>query len=249
MSKLTLQDILSKQEAQAKKISIHEELIASLEKVLSLGVEKAVKEFREEAEEAKETILADLKGQVNEAVNYAKSIKPIKGDSYILTETDKKEIATKVKVPIVEKVIEKTEIIKEMPVITNEIKEVAIKDDGKEIVDKINQTPLEPQHKIRAEHIIGLPDTSNFIKKQGYHGGGDITMSYTLTGLNGVLKSFTIPENRRVNFAVSSSAPFIIPSSDITLSGTRNTTLTFGANVDASITLKDGDTVVVEYII
>lgn len=39
---------------------------------------------------------------------------PIKGENYILTEKDKKDIAKKIEVPVVEKVIEKTEVIKEI---------------------------------------------------------------------------------------------------------------------------------------
>ena len=40
-----------------------------------------------------------------------------KGDNYILTEKDKKEIAAKIKVPVVEKIVEKTEVRREIPVI------------------------------------------------------------------------------------------------------------------------------------
>lgn len=49
------------------------------------------------------------------------------GQDYILTEQDKTEIAQSITVPIVEKLIEKTEtIIKEVPIVTNEIVEVAV---------------------------------------------------------------------------------------------------------------------------
>lgn len=50
-----------------------------------------------------------------------------KGDSYILTEKDKKEIAKTITVPVVEKVIQKTEVIKQ----------VAVKDTGEEIKKKL----------------------------------------------------------------------------------------------------------------
>jgi len=79
------------------------------------------------------------------------------GKDYILTEKDKKEIASSIKVPIVEKVIEKTEVIKEQPIITNEIKEVAIADTGEEIVLKINDIEsLDDDYKIDAKHIKNL---------------------------------------------------------------------------------------------
>ena len=47
---------------------------------------------------------------------------PIKGNDYILTEKDKKEIASKIQVPIVVKEIET--IIEKQPIVTNEVKEV-----------------------------------------------------------------------------------------------------------------------------
>lgn len=50
------------------------------------------------------------------------------GEDYVLTEADKAEIATLIKVPIVEKIIEKTQTIIEQPIVTNKIKEVAVLD-------------------------------------------------------------------------------------------------------------------------
>lgn len=62
-----------------------------------------------------------------------------KGDNYILTKEDKKEIASSIKVPIVEKIIEKTEIVKEQPIIKNEIvKEITkVKEIDEKLFDKI----------------------------------------------------------------------------------------------------------------
>lgn len=48
---------------------------------------------------------------------------PKDGEDYVLTEADKAEIASKIDVPVVEKVIEKTEVIKEQPIVT-EITEI-----------------------------------------------------------------------------------------------------------------------------
>ena len=61
------------------------------------------------------------------------------GENYVLTEKDKSEIAGKIKVPVVDKIIERTEVIKEQPIITNEIKEVAKYEEPEEIVSKLNQ--------------------------------------------------------------------------------------------------------------
>lgn len=45
------------------------------------------------------------------------------GDSYILTEEDKNEIASKIeKITVVEKVVEKTEVIREIPAVTEIVK-------------------------------------------------------------------------------------------------------------------------------
>ena len=62
------------------------------------------------------------------------------GKNYTLTEVDKKEIAKKIIVPVVEKVIEKTEIIKEQPIVTNQIvKEIVTEFDTTEIDNKIKE--------------------------------------------------------------------------------------------------------------
>lgn len=79
------------------------------------------------------------------------------GKDYVLTEKDKKEIAKSIKVPTVEKIVEKVEVIRETPIITNEIKEVAVADTGEEIVNKINELPLDEDKKIDASHIKNLP--------------------------------------------------------------------------------------------
>lgn len=80
------------------------------------------------------------------------------GKDYILTEADKKKIAGSIKVPVVEKIIEKIEVIKEQPIITNEIKEVAVTDQPEIIIEKINSLPTDDDElKIDAKHIKNLP--------------------------------------------------------------------------------------------
>lgn len=54
-------------------------------------------------------------------------------------------------------IIEKTEIIREIPIVTNEIKEVAIPETGEDIVDKINALSTDPENQIDAKHIKNLP--------------------------------------------------------------------------------------------
>lgn len=91
------------------------------------------------------------------------------GDSYILTEEDKKEIAKSIKVPIVEKVIEKTEVIVEKPIVTeitkvtNEIKEVAKSDTPEQIRDKLEE--LEGENRLDKKAIRGLEEELEKLKK------------------------------------------------------------------------------------
>jgi hypothetical protein len=93
------------------------------------------------------------------------------GHDYVLTEIDKNEIASKIKVPIVEKVIEKTEVIHEQPIIKEReiIKETIkepqiIKQDqsGEEIIQKINQ---DTSSLIKAEKIEGWKDLESNVRE------------------------------------------------------------------------------------
>ena len=104
------------------------------------------------------------------------------GKDYILTEKDKKEIAKSIKVPVIEKIIEKT--IVEQPIITNEIKEVAVADTGEQIVDKINELPIEEEYQIGIKHILGLEDYSEVSRlaktPRGFGGGSTARNFYQL---------------------------------------------------------------------
>lgn len=82
------------------------------------------------------------------------------GETYILTEQDKKDIARSVKVPVVEKIIERTDIIHEQPIVKTEIVKETIKESsetGETIVNKINDLDVESE-KIDARHIKGLKE-------------------------------------------------------------------------------------------
>ncbi|MCK9370979.1 hypothetical protein M0R04_13800 [Candidatus Dojkabacteria bacterium] len=120
---------------------------------------------------------------------------PEDGQDYVLTEKDKKEIASSIKVPIVEKVVEHTETIVEKPIVTNEIKEVAKYEDREQIVEKIN-TGKKDDLKIKLKQIedsdklstqesvdraLSILDqrTKFLINKQGGSGGGTFA---TITG-------------------------------------------------------------------
>ncbi len=97
------------------------------------------------------------------------------GKNYVLTNKDKKDIASKIEVPVVEKVIERTEVIKEQPIITQEIKEVAVTDAGEVIIKKINETPTDKdEYLIDVSHVKGF---KKLIEKAGKGKEGSFSAS------------------------------------------------------------------------
>lgn len=80
------------------------------------------------------------------------------------------------------------------------------------------------------------------------HGGGDILYTYDLSSqLNGVLKVFTIPVNRKVSLVISSSVPFVFrPIVDYTV--TKNS-ITFTSGVDAASMLAGGQSLLIHYVL
>jgi phage host-nuclease inhibitor protein Gam len=82
------------------------------------------------------------------------------GKDYILTTKDKKEIAKSIEVPVIEKVIERVETIREIPLITkqitNEVKEVAVTDTPELIRGKLETLKKDARLDISA--IRGLDD-------------------------------------------------------------------------------------------
>lgn len=93
-----------------------------------------------------------------------------KGDNYVLTDSDKDEIASKVVVPIVEKVvervIEKTETIVEKPIITEVIKEVAVAEDVEQIIQKLESQVGDDR--LDASAIKNLPEFIKDDKRIGF---------------------------------------------------------------------------------
>lgn len=94
----------------------------------------------------------------------------IDGEDYILTESDKEEIASKIEVPVVEKVvekiIEKTEVIRETPIVTNEIKEVAKYESAESLRDKLET--LTDDSRLDASAIKNLPEFIESDKRIGF---------------------------------------------------------------------------------
>lgn len=117
-----------------------------------------------------------------------------KGDSYILTEKDKKEIAKSIEVPIVEKVIERTETIIEKPITIDKTitKEVAKYETAEKIIEKINSK----KNSIALDTIDSLGNILNDIASKQTIGGGT-TPRFVDIYQNGVSKQQSAS---RINF-------------------------------------------------
>lgn len=138
---------------------------------------------------------------------------PIKGNDYVLTREDKREIAAQIELPIVEKVIEKyTEVIRELPMITETtevVKETSI------VKEELTITPELVKDIIKVMSFLPendrldvskLRNANSFIfggKKyqiaELMHGGGSsaggvIPLAYDISAqFNGIATTFTLP--------------------------------------------------------
>ena len=91
------------------------------------------------------------------------------GSDYVLTEQDKLAIASSIKVPAVTNTVEnRTEVIKEIPIVTNEIVQVAVTDEPQVIADKLNTLTEKVEKKV----IKGLEDDLKKIRHSINTGGG-----------------------------------------------------------------------------
>jgi hypothetical protein len=129
-------------------------------------------------------ILEQVKGKdgyiPQKGIDYEDGRTPVKGvdykdgEDYVLTDDDKNEIVSKIKVPIVEKIIEKrTEtVIKEQPIITETKVENPFILSGVQVVDEINSLSTDDDDlKIDASHIKNLPKTETRIESRQIVGG------------------------------------------------------------------------------
>lgn len=203
--------------------SSHEDLILALHIALEI-LSKIEEETGKNLEEIRNTFqklssavkddprFGELKAELEAAI---KRIKPIiglpgkkgdKGDSYILTEKDKTEIAGKIKVPVVEKIVLKTETVKE-PIVTQEIKqeikEVAIYETAQQIRDKLES--LKEDERLDRSAVKGLEAALQELRgliaavPRGRVGGArkiQYTRSINLTSqVDGSTSTFTLPRD------------------------------------------------------
>ena len=165
---------------------------------LDTKIDSSVEEMNKKVEEvvtlAKETGLSagpqGEKGDVgNPGYTPIKGVDYKDGEDYILTEGDRVEIATKITVPIVEKVIEKTRVVvKEQPIVTevtNNITKEVIPD---EVFKKLGEIELniKEQDDQSKKVLSGMKEVDGRIKAidQRWRGAGLSRVSHddTLTG-------------------------------------------------------------------
>lgn len=221
---------------------------------MKLEFEKKIQEYKSGLPDIAE-ILKSVKGQDGITPEKGKDyFDGEDGKDYVLTDKDKKEIAKSVVVPIVEKVIERTEVIKEQPIINNEIKEVAVFDE-RMIEEKIPQMGerirdalelLQGDERLDKSAIKGLEEELRRIGGQGTQiiGGGiigrDLIKDIDLSDqLDGVTKTFNIQGIWNVISVSLTSYPYGALRKNIDYTWTP-TSITFTSTIDASTQLSVG---------
>lgn len=180
------------------------ELVKILESQIQDQVNSLVEEKLKEIDKKTDKIvllkkLDNLKGDKGDSI---KGDKGEPGRDYILTEQDKKHIASLVKIPVLQQIVEKQQIVKERPVITqlkrtiNQIKEVAKYESPDEIARKINSK----EGLIDLKSIKGL---ENYLKniqrsmrdKSGISKGGMGNVVPETFAINSSTTSITLANN------------------------------------------------------
>lgn len=153
--------------------------VVLLEDIFAL--EDKIPELKELIEELRKK--SPDRDEVNKLISdikIPKAIKGDKGDDYILTKEDKREIASMIDMPVVDRIVEtireKTEVIREQPI--EIIKEVAIIDktdltkEGEAIRDGLEL--LQDEERLDKKAIKGLDDYEeiSFLARQPKNAGG-----------------------------------------------------------------------------
>lgn len=127
------------------------------------------------------------------------------GKDYTPTEADKRYIASLIKVPIVEKVIEiqKTEVIKEQPIITEITKEVAVPviDTSEDIRNKLEL--LQGDERLDAKAIKGLPEIEKKVASLGPANGPSGLKVYVGGTKRGQLREVNLAAGTGITLAYS----------------------------------------------
>ena len=178
---------------QQKKIQRLAEVVQSG----NIGMLKAFDELEEKFDET----VAEIKDATPDLKQILETIKGKDGEDgedgkdYVLTEQDKKDIAGSITVPVVTKVIEKTEVIREKPMVTNNIVEVLKYEDAYQIADKLNETEGIIDHKV----IKGFHDALDIKMSEGISKG--ISRSGGMSGMNVYVAGSKKGIVKAINFA------------------------------------------------
>lgn len=177
----------------------------------------------------------------------------IKGDSYVLTSKDKAEIAGKIEVPIVERIIEKTEVIKEvMPksfdvsIVKGAVSKKELEIEKKTIID--GMTKVDGRIKLIDQrwHGAGLSQVSHdgtltgtgapssplSVVGSGGNSGYQTPVSGVIDGVNATFTWATAPKAIVVDQGRTMQKVNSAPDSNINWTGTTTTILQIPPNRD-----------------
>ncbi len=143
--------------------------------------------FLSKADEELKKTLSNKEEEVKTA--FSDELKPIR---LLITEVETAlENLKNIEIPVVEKVIERVETIKEQPIITSEIKEVAVTDRAEIIRDKLET--LQGNERLDASAIKGLEDAKVDKKGNIQVIGGQSGIRLSVEGIKkGLVKNLNI---------------------------------------------------------
>jgi hypothetical protein len=131
-----------------------------------------------------DSLIEEVVSKVNERVDAIRD-----GSDYVLTDSDKLEIAQSIKVPVVEKIIERTEVIKEQPIVNekviNKIKEVALNETPLQLRDKLESLTGDVRLKRNAISGLEILDEIPDIKRIAIANANAMSMPATTSFING----------------------------------------------------------------
>lgn len=217
-------------------------LSRKVDKVLPT-VEEMLSEHEEEVEAKLENTAARVEASVpdlakalsevrgNDGLTPKKGVDYFDGENYILSEADKREIARQIEVPVVEKVIERTEVIKEQPIVQETVHNTTIENPvtPDQAVDKVNAS----LRLIKKERVEGLIDLMSNVAHRALEAALPATTSFfnglraknlTIVGATAVQKGDTV----EVTVASSGGGSFALMQPTGTVNGV-NTSFTFAS--------------------
>lgn len=144
---------------------------------------------------------------------------PKDGENYVLTEQDKQDIAKSIPIPIIEKnietIVQKTEVIRETPIVTENVVEKALYETPNAIVAKVNlSTDLIDNNRIK-----GFSDLEKISKMNAFNP----TMGPSFSDINGLSRRITTLEG------ATSSSP-LTTKGDLYTFSTVNARIAVGTN-------------------